>query len=137
MTDALTILSNAWDDTKSWLGRDDRIASNTTVNAAYLTGNVPSGTYGSNYSGGFENLPRFLENWSGKNFTWKGSAVVLWESAQARGQWSGSYYVPPNRNWTYDLDFLNPNNLPPGTPLISVVLKTSWREITAPIVASN
>ena len=130
MADAFTILSNSWTDGNSW--NATRNASDTKVNAAYMTGNKPSGTGGTNYSGGFENLPRFLENWSDKKLTWKGSAVDLWNSLKATGTWGGSYYSPPNRDWTFDTDFLDPNKLPPGTPLISIVQKTSWREITAP-----
>lgn len=127
MSDALTILSNDWSDLDSWLPRDDRRATETTVNIAYMTGNKASAD--GNYSGGFENLPRFLEDWNGVDFNWKGSAAVLWESEEATGDWGGAYYRPPNRNWAFDTDFLNPNNLPPGTPLISIVRKTSWREI--------
>ncbi|MFH2056384.1 MAG: hypothetical protein ABIJ61_10530 [bacterium] len=132
MTDAYTVLSNNWDDGKSEWSLNNRQAGATQVNAAYMTGNKPSGSGGgSNYSGGFENLPRFLENWSGKNFKWIGSAVDLWEAQQATGYWGGSYYSPPNRDWHFDLDFLDPTKLPPGTPLISVVLKTGWSQAIA------
>jgi len=78
-----------------------------------------------------------LENWSGKKFMWKGSAVDLWLSEKATGTWGGSYYSPPNREWEFDTDFLDPNKLPPGTPWISIVMKTSWREITAPSFVEN
>jgi len=130
MGDALTILSTVWDDANSSKALTYRIAEPTTVNVAYMTGNVASGAGGgTSYSGGFENLPRFLENWSGKTFTWVGSAVDLWNSGQATAKWGGSYYSPPPRNWTYDIQFLDPSKLPPGTPLISIVSKTSWREL--------
>jgi hypothetical protein len=132
MTDALTILSNNWADSDGTRGINDyyRKAGETDVNVSYMTGNVPSG--GSKYSGGFENLPRFLENWSGVNFNWKGSAIDLWESEIADGQWSyGSYYTAPDRNWEFDTDLLDPTNLPPGTPLISIIQKVSWREVVA------
>lgn len=135
MADALTILSVNWTDGNSW--NSTRTAADTRVNAAYMTGNKASGTGGNTYSGGFENLPRFLENWSGKKFMWKGSAVDLWLSEKATGTWGGSYYSPPNREWEFDTDFLDPNKLPPGTPLISIVMKTSWREITAPSFVEN
>lgn len=132
MTDAYTVLSNNWDDGDSWAGLSSRTASNTKVNVAYMTGNKPSGSGGSSYSGGFENLPRFLEQWSGKTFTWVGSAVDLWQSVQADGYWSyGSYYTAPDRDWAFDIDFLDPTKLPPGTPLISVVARTSWNESIA------
>ncbi len=130
MTDAITVLSNGWNDANSALAKSSRVASNTAVNFAYMTGNKASGAGGgSSYSGGFENLPRFLETWSGKTFTWRGSAVCLWQSRYATGTWGGGYYDPPNRNWAFDTDFLDPTKLPPGTPLISIVMKTSWVEL--------
>jgi hypothetical protein len=132
MTDAMTILSNDWSDGDGTLSLSDanRKAAATTVNTSYMTGNVPS--EGGQYSGGFENLPRFLENWSGIEFKWRGSAIDLWESEQATGSWSyGSFYTAPNRNWEFDTDLLDPDNLPPGTPLISIVQKVSWREVMA------
>jgi hypothetical protein len=95
-----------------------------------MTGNKISGSGGgTSYSGGYENLPRFLETWSGKTFTWKGSSVCLWQARQATGTWGGGYYDPPTRSWVFDQDFLDPTRLPPGTPLISIVQKTSWLEL--------
>jgi len=125
-TDALTILSNNWNDSKSNKDLSQRVASNTTVNAAFLTGNTET-TLG-HYNGGLENLPRFLEKWSGKTFTYRGSMVDLWYSEQATGAWKyGSpQYTAPNRNWAFDPDFLDPSNLPPGVPMINTVLVVSW-----------
>ncbi|MGB8657725.1 MAG: PilX N-terminal domain-containing pilus assembly protein [Candidatus Zixiibacteriota bacterium] len=124
-TDALTILSTNWNDANSSKSLSNRIAANTTVNAAFLTGN--SETTVGHYCGGLENLPRFLEDWSSKTFTYKGSMVDLWYSQQATGAWGGSnVYNPPTRNWTFDTAFLDPANLPPGVPQINTVLKVSW-----------
>jgi hypothetical protein len=125
-TDALTILSNSWNDSKSSQTLSNRVASNTTVNAAFMTGNTNS--QDNHYSGGLENLPRFLEGWSGKTFTYKGSMVDLWFSEQATGVWvyGSPVYEAPNRAWTFDMDFLDPTNLPPGTPMVNTVLKVSW-----------
>jgi Tfp pilus assembly protein PilX len=122
--DAITFLSNNWDDSKSSGSVNYRVASNTVVNACYLTGNIE--TTSSNYNGGFENLPRFLEKWSGKTFTWRGSAVNLWNSVQADGTWNGSYYSPPNRDWAFDADLDNPNNMPPETPAVRVFQRVGW-----------
>ncbi len=126
LADAVTFLSSAWDDSKSAGSKDYRIAVNTTVNASYLTGNIE--TTVSNYNGGFENLPRFLETWSGKDFNWSGSAVNLWSSVQATGTWNGTYYSPPDRNWLYDTDLDDPTNLPPETPVIRVFQRTGWKQ---------
>ncbi len=61
ITDALNILSNAWDDSKTRHHLPS--ASETTINAAFITGNQD--TQPGSYNGGLENLPRFHENWSG------------------------------------------------------------------------
>jgi hypothetical protein len=125
-TDALTVLSNSWNDSKSSQSLSNRVASNTTVNAAFMTGNTNS--QNNNYSGGLENLPRFLETWTDKTFTYKGSMVDLWFSQQATGVWvyGSPVYEAPNRAWTFDMDFLDPTKLPPGTPMVNTVLKVSW-----------
>jgi len=132
LTDALTVLSNNWDDSRSAQSLNNRNATETTVNCSYMTGNQNTGESGSSYNGGFENLPRFLERWSGIDFNWKGSAVDLWLSKEATMPWSyGSYYTAPNRNWEFDTDLLDPANLPPGTPLIALLQKVGWKEAVA------
>ena len=126
VADACSFLSNNWDDANQLVAALNT-ASQTTVNVSYMTGNVPSA--GGNYSGGFENLPRFLESWSGIEFIWSGSAVNLWESTQATGLWSyGSYYRAPIRTWTYDTNLDDPNNLPPETPCVRVFQRTGWKQ---------
>lgn len=126
MADAYTILSNNWNDGSSYSGNvNDRVATSTTVNASFITGNVPSA--GGNYSGGVENFPRFLEKWDGRTLTWSGSMVEMWQSEQANSAWSyGSYYTAPNRDWHFDTDLLDPDNLPPGTPMVSTTIKRGW-----------
>ncbi len=126
MADAITFLSSSWNDALSTQGKTDRMAVNTTVNCSYLTGNVP--TTSTVYSGGFENLPRFLEDWSGRTMTWSGSAVNLWASRQATGSWNGTYYTPPARAWAYDTDLDDPHNLPPETPMVRVFQRTGWKQ---------
>jgi len=126
--DAINILSNNWNDANSSLGLSSRTASDTTVNAAIISGN--KNTAGSQYSGGVENFPRFLENWPGKNFNYSGSLICLWESQQATGDWyygstTHPTYTAPNRNWEYGID---PANLPPGTPRVRNIEKYGWKE---------
>jgi type II secretory pathway pseudopilin PulG len=129
-TDALTILSNSRNDANSTKSLSNRVASNTIANVSFLTGNTNS--QNSHYGGGLENLPRFLEKWDGKSFTYRGSMIDLWFSQQATGIWSyGSYYTAPNRDWAFDVDLLNPANLPPGTPLVNIVQNVSWLRKTA------
>ncbi|MBA3961712.1 MAG: hypothetical protein H0X40_07415 [Chthoniobacterales bacterium] len=118
--DSVTILSNAWDDSNSAASLSSRNASNTTVNTAIVAGFIPSGfvdpktgtQYG--YSGGLNNFPRFLEDWSGNTFTYTGSMIELFTSQIATGEWdTGNIYIPPTRNWNFDSNFVG--NPPPGS----------------------
>ncbi len=126
MADALTVLSKNWDDTKSTGSYSTRSAAETTVNAALIIGNI--NTTSTNYNGGLENLPRFLENWAGINYNWKGSMVNLWQSIQATGLWGSGCYSPPARNWAYDTDLNDPDNLPPASPNVRVFQRTGWKQ---------
>jgi Tfp pilus assembly protein PilX len=129
MTDALTILSGSWNDAKSDSSLSKRVASNTTVNCCFMTGNQNTGEGSSSYNGGLENLLRFLENWDSKSMTFRGSMVDIWNSEQAVGHWSyGTYYTAPNRDWSFDPDLLDPTKLPPGYPKINVLQKVSWSQ---------
>ncbi len=131
--DAYNVLSNDWDDATSTLPLADRVASNTTINVSFITGNTTTGEDGHDYNGGLENLPRFLEDWGGKTLKLRGSMVDLWESQQATGEWSyGSYYKAPNRDWGFDYDLLDPAKLPPGTPMVNLVVKKQWAQLDAP-----
>jgi len=131
--DAYTILSNLWDDTKSTQSLSNRVASDTRLNLSFITGNTTTGEGGHAYNGGLENLPRFLEQWSDKTCTIRGSIVDLWKSEQATGMWTyGVYYTAPNRDWGFDNDLLDPNKLPPGTPMVNIVVKKQWAQIDSP-----
>jgi hypothetical protein len=126
MADAVTILSSNFSFAYSFSTNalTNRVAAlNTTVNTAILAGNVPSdGTY---YSGGLENFPRFLEDWSGKTIYYNGSMVCLFPSQIANQPWgSANVYNPPSRNWTFDTNFLgDATKLPPNAPNIAVSSK--------------
>jgi hypothetical protein len=115
IADAVTLLSNNWNDATSSLLLASRIASNTTVNAALIAGNVPSNsTY---YSGGGENFVRFLEDWTGKTFTYYGSMLGLYASTQATGPWGGNLntYKPPQQYWYFDSKLSFDENFKPVT----------------------
>lgn len=128
--DAITVLSTAWSDANAGASLSQRNANNTTVNAAFLAGIVP--TTPGIYSGGVENFPRFLETWTGKSFTYNGSMVVMYHSAIATAPWGGGdVYVPPNRKWAFDLNFLDATKLPPDTPSVRAVIRGVWRTVKA------
>ena len=128
INDALTILSNSWNDANSNQSLNNRVASNTLINAAVMTGNTDT-VAGGAYNGGVENLPRFLEKWSGKALAYRGSIVDLWNSVTATGAWSygNPQYTAPVRDWGYDTDFSDPANQPPGIPFVYNIQRVQWQ----------
>lgn len=123
ITDAVSILSNAWVDGNSSASLSSRVASNTTVNTAIVSGIVQ--TAGGDYSGGAENFPRFLENWTNKTFTYYGSMVELYQSKQATGIWGqANVYNPPIREWYFDKGFYTYS--PPGSLMLYSYVKGKW-----------
>ncbi len=94
---------------------------NTYINAAFIGGVNP--TSGSQYSGGFENYPRFHEDWSGTSgsprLTYRGSFVSLGAPLHNNGNWNYGLpiYTAPGRDWDYDPDFQNSLLIPPLTPM--------------------
>ena len=127
--DAITILSDSWTDANSASPVGSRIASATTVNAAFLTGAVDT-TLG-HYSGGMENFPRFLETWGSTNvFTYNGSMIKMFPSLYATNVWGqANIYAPPKRNWAYDANFDDPTKLPPKTPSLLKVIRGQWANV--------
>ena len=120
VSDAITLLSNSWNDSKSnWKYYQDNpslqmpAASNTEYNLVLVTGNLP--TQPGQYSGGLENFPRFLENWSGKSVDISGGFMQLFRSQFATGLWNyGTYYTAPSRNWGSEPRFTDLTTFPPG-----------------------
>jgi hypothetical protein len=127
MCDAINILSNSWRDDYSTKSLSYRNASDTTLNVAVAAGNTV--TTEGQYNGGVENMPRFLENWSGKTLTYRGSLVALWESEVATGNWyyGDPQYTAPNRNWGYDTDLADPAKAPPGVTSVFTVEVAHWQ----------
>jgi hypothetical protein len=132
--DAITLLSNSWNDANQQ-GPALRNASNTQYYFAILAGHSETACdwmlCGTNaYGGGVENYPRFLESWSGRTALYRGSLVSLHISAKALAAWSyGAYYQAPNRDWQFDVRFRDPANLPPGTPVVGNVIRTAFRPV--------
>ncbi|HKS37124.1 MAG TPA: hypothetical protein VJW76_08045 [Verrucomicrobiae bacterium] len=136
--DAITVLSEAWADANSNKPFSQRMAAPTTVNAAFLAGIVKTTTSSGvrKYSGGVENFPRFLEDWTDRTFTYNGSLVVMYESQFATSFWPGTgggpgVYDPPVRKWAFDRNFLDYNRLPPETPQVQKLFRGAWNVIAA------
>ena len=121
--DAINVLSGAWNDLNSTLSISSRVATSTTVNAALITGEVPSGS--GKYSGGGEGFVRFLEDWQKNNqtFTYYGSMIELFNSQTATGSYSSSasIFKQPGLHWYYDTNFQT--TPPPGNLQIAAYLQ--------------
>ena len=119
MADSITILSDNWNDS---ITTRLPTPSSTTVNAAMLTGIVPTNpNISDNYSGGMENFLRLLENWGG-TLTYNGSMVAMFPSQYATNTWrqTGNYYSAPTRHWSFDFNFAKGISfMPPLTPVIT------------------
>jgi hypothetical protein len=127
VADAINVLSNNWSATSSSSGN---AASNTTINAALVSGNRPTSlphqpeqpgsTPAQPYSGGVENFTRLHEGWSGKFLTIRGSMAQLFNSKQGIGYWANANYGVPNRRWFFDFELFDdadrsPAGFPPRT----------------------
>jgi len=140
ISDSINLLSNSWNDGKSnWKdgtvnpSKTLPVASNTQYNMVQVTGNVP--TKVGQYSGGLENFPRFLENWSGKTVDISGGFIQLFRSKYATGKWGGGYYSAPVRDWKSESRFSDLNNLPPGftnmfPSAATGVTSSNWKQIS-------
>jgi hypothetical protein len=105
-----------------------RVPNNTTVNTAIIAGIVSSKD--GHYSGGIENYPRLLENWNSRRLTYYGSMINLFESQQSNGRWGkANVYNAPQRNWYFDINFLDPDRLPPGFIVSRSLKKGQWVQL--------
>ncbi len=133
LADSITILSDAFDDSLTRGPRHRRDAEFTEVSAALVTGLVPGYVGTRQQSGGAHNLPRFLEDWGGVEFRYRGSLVALYESEVATAPMSSNHsqwYSPPRRNWGFN-DLFGAGLYPPGTPNTRDFRRTDFRFITA------
>ncbi len=127
LCDALTILSSNWSDRNSltnvFSGSSPawNASPSVTVNVAIMAGIVPStGSDSTQFSGGVQNLPRLLENWTNSVLWLNASLVNLYHSTRATNLFfnPGVYYQPPTRKFNFNLNFTDPAQVPPGTPCI-------------------
>jgi hypothetical protein len=157
IADAVTILSNNWNDRISMTG----IPGNTdvTYSAGPYAGNRQASTtyyrvavaggknlafpfpswenatdYGFGTDGGIHNFLRFLEDWNtpGATLNYGGSLVSLYYATYDTGIFkccNYSIYSPPTRNYVFDVDFTNPAGLPPGTPMFRDVESLGYRQM--------
>jgi hypothetical protein len=143
IADAVTLLSNSWNDAASFNSPHNpggRAATTTWYRAAVIAGKgvpfaQPSGT-GQDFGtdGGAHNFLRFLENWGGQTLNYRGSIVSLFFNRQAVGLYKccTNVYSPPTRGYNFDVEFLTPALLPPRTPMFRDVNITGFSRLLMP-----
>jgi hypothetical protein len=150
--DAVTLLSDQWNDVNSFSGpycisgANGCIVTRNGNTSWYRTAIVSGGTLAfpqPNYGGvprdygtdgGVHNFLRYIEAWGG-TLNYQGSIIDLYTSRQANGTFKccTTVYSPPTRGYNFDTNFLNPTLLPPRTPLFRDVNTTGWTRVMQPI----
>jgi len=76
---------------------------------------------------------RYLESWGG-TLNYEGSLVSLYSSQYATGVFKccTTVYNPPTRAYQFDQLFLQPQNLPPATPMFQDVDNLSYHQNFTP-----
>jgi hypothetical protein len=154
MADAVTLLSNSWSDIRSFVDPHDagagglttagaRQAADTWYRLGIIAGkgfNVPRPANNAadhtdfGTDGGAHNFLRYIENWGGAQLNYRGSILSFFTSRQAVGTYKccNIVYSPPTRGYNFDAEFLNPNLLPPRTPLFRDLNTLTFRQILRP-----
>jgi len=142
ISDAMNLLSNAWDNTRNSQFNLSE-ASETTYNLAMITGQVATPEEGGTYSGGLENFPRFHERWSNAQgrvaCNINGAFINLFDCKYATTPWIGGseVYTIPLRNYRFDKDMLNPSFMPPYPPNAVAVNRVLWDDGVPSTLAGN
>ncbi len=144
IADAVTLLSNNWSDINSFTSPQapgGRAATPTSYRAAIIAGKgrpFPEPAVGTvrrdfGTDGGVHNFFRLLENWGGQQLSFRGSIVSLFFNRQAVGTYKYDIvYGAPTRGYNFDTEFLDPNLLPPRTPMFRDVNITGFTRLTQP-----
>ena len=148
IADAVTFLSNAWNDLRSFnspTNSMNRVATTTSYRMAVITGKgipfpQPAGidaSFGSD--GGAHN---FVRSPRGLGQRYRSSdASISWIVGQFLRQPTGRWYFKccdrdaynrGVREWSFDTDFLSPARLPPGTPMFRDVNTLTFRQLLRP-----
>lgn len=140
VADTVYVLSNSWKDGANLANPfSSRNASETSVRFAMISGDSRSkklatpnqGSGDACMSGGVHNFKRFLENWGNIRLNYTGSLINLYNARNNNGahKSDGKVYGAPQRNWTFDTSFLDPDRLPPGTPFFQSIQLTGFERL--------
>jgi hypothetical protein len=144
IADAVTLLSNDWTDLNDMQNPNNlggrAPARDTSFRLAIAAGknmNFPNiaGT-GNDFGtdGGVHNFLHYIENLGNIQLNYRGSMVSMYYSEYATGIYKccSLVYSPPNRNYSFDKNFLTPTNLPPGTPMLQDIDNLSYWQNFSP-----
>jgi len=142
IADTVTLLSNNWSDSNSLRNPNNlgaRAGNTSWYRMAVAAGKTlafPQPSWGGQdmgTDGGMHNFLRYLESWGG-TLNYEGSLVSLYTSEYATGIFKccTTVYTPPTRAYQFDQLFLQPQNLPPGTPMFQDVDNLSYHQNFTP-----
>jgi hypothetical protein len=148
IADAVTLLSNSWNDIRSFVVPNNavsRAATTTGYRMGIIAGKslaFPRPTAWSSprdfgTDGGVHDFLRILEGWGNETLNYRGSLVSFYTSRQAVGTYksgltNANVFRLTNRSFTFDTDFLVPTQLPPGTPAFRDVNTLTFRQLLRP-----
>lgn len=141
--DTVVILSNNWNDARSFISPFDsnnRPPTATVMRFAMLSGDTLTsltatphqGGGNPRMNGGVHNFKRFLEDWNNNiRLNYSGSLINLYNSHNNNGTFKccNAVYVPPQRDWVFDSTFININRIPPGTPFFQSLQITGFQRM--------
>jgi hypothetical protein len=129
IADSVTLLSNEWNDNRSFAEPYNPGARVRTSDSFYRLAIIagknapfpkPPGAADADFGtdGGAHNFLRFLE-FGDREVNYRGSIATFFYSRQAVGTYKccDTVYGPPRRIFVFDLDFLDLAKLPPLTPV--------------------
>lgn len=145
IADSVTVLSNSWSDMGSLMWPTTVGNRGTSADAYYRMAvaggkNIPFpqpgwANVGKDFGtdGGLHNFLRYLETWN-NTLHYDGSLVSMYYAEYDTGTFKCCtvVYSPPTRDYYFDVLFLNPNNLPPATPMFQDVVNLSYHQNFTP-----
>jgi hypothetical protein len=141
--DAVTLLSDSWNDVNSFNSPYDpgsRPGTQTTYRVAVIAGKgipfLQTAGSGQDYGtdGGLHNFLRYLEGWNASLY-YQGSLVSFYYTRQAVGIYKccNTVYGPPNRQYSFDPTFANgPQWLPSRTPTLRSINTIGFTQMMNP-----
>lgn len=144
IADSVTVLSNQWTEMTSLnypTSTSSRVPAPISGQDAYYRMAVAGGknipfpqpSWGSQdmgTDGGLHNFLRYNENLNKITVHYNGSLVSMYYSEYNTGIFKccTTVYGAPGRDYHFDVLFLNPANLPPGTPMFQDIVNLSYTQ---------